>query len=163
MARCLESVCADAAPRPVSTAQDVLAKLTPRIKRRAFLTAVASSSIAASGGRAASAAPIDIFGSTESRRLAAVRVSDFRPHVGEWFRLRAESGHWRAARLVAAEDRCKQGGRRRPFSLLFQTGVDPMLTQQTYRVEHAQIGGFDLLLVPVGPQASVSRLEAVFG
>jgi hypothetical protein len=48
--------------------------------------------------------------------------------------------------------------RRAPFSLVFRGPQEPTLSQQTYKVEHGELGEFELFLVPLGPGV----YEAVF-
>ena len=55
------------------------------------------------------------------------------------------------------------GPRRAPFSLVFHGPATPILPQRTYRVEHGALGAFDLFLVPIGPDRTGMRYEAVFG
>ena len=49
-----------------------------------------------------------------------------------------------------------------PFSLLFLGPSELGLSQGTYRLEHAQLGIFDLFIVPVGVQGDQMQYEAVF-
>ncbi len=48
------------------------------------------------------------------------------------------------------------------FSLFFEGPVDAPLPQQSYPLEHNQMGAFDIFLVPVGRASSGFRYEAVF-
>jgi uncharacterized protein DUF6916 len=50
------------------------------------------------------------------------------------------------------------GDGRAPFSIVFSGPQEQTLPQQTYKVEHDELGEFDLFLVPLGP----GRYEAVF-
>jgi hypothetical protein len=54
-------------------------------------------------------------------------------------------------------------GEREPFSLVFRAPVHAPREQGTYRIEHPELGAFDLFLVPIGADAEGVRLEAVFG
>jgi hypothetical protein len=49
------------------------------------------------------------------------------------------------------------------FSLLFHAPDLRLVPQQTFRVEHAQLGDFPMFLVPLGPDEQGMRYEAVFG
>jgi hypothetical protein len=40
--------------------------------------------------------------------------------------------------------------------------MQPVLPQRIYHLEHPEVGGFDLFLVPVGPNAQGMQYEAVF-
>ncbi len=53
-------------------------------------------------------------------------------------------------------------GRGRPFSIVFRGPGDILLPQAIYRVEHDQIGTFDLFIVPIGRDTAGLRYEAVF-
>ena len=66
--------------------------------------------------------------------------------------------------LVLAEcTRLGDGGTARvPFSLVFRGPVDPVLPQRTYPLRHAELGAFELFLVPVGRDATGTSYEAVF-
>lgn len=48
------------------------------------------------------------------------------------------------------------------FSILFHGPAEPMLPQQTYTIEHPQMGNFDLFLVPIGADQEKVQYEAVF-
>ena len=48
------------------------------------------------------------------------------------------------------------------FSLLFTGPAEPRLGQQTYGIEHPEMGSFDLFLVPVGADENRTSYEAVF-
>lgn len=48
------------------------------------------------------------------------------------------------------------------FSAFFRGPANRYLAQQTYSIEHEQMGAFDLFLVPVSRDESGLRYEAVF-
>ncbi len=48
------------------------------------------------------------------------------------------------------------------FSLIFRAAREPVLPQRTYHVEHETLGSMDLFLVPIGPDDSGMRYQAVF-
>jgi hypothetical protein len=48
------------------------------------------------------------------------------------------------------------------FSAFFRGPVDRFLRQQTYSIEHEQMGAFELFLVPVSQGHDGFRYEAVF-
>ena len=51
---------------------------------------------------------------------------------------------------------------RAPFSLHFLGPVSPQyLVQHSYRLEHEQMGAFDLFIVPLGPESGRMRYEAI--
>jgi hypothetical protein len=49
------------------------------------------------------------------------------------------------------------------FSLIFRDVNGPALPQNTYRVEHAELGVFPLFLVPIGPKRGEVSYQAIFG
>lgn len=54
----------------------------------------------------------------------------------------------------------ERGGER--FSLIFRGPVETYLPQSTYRMEHAEIGAFDLFIVPVRRDDAGLYYEAIF-
>jgi hypothetical protein len=56
----------------------------------------------------------------------------------------------------------RESPRQERFSLLFRGPLDKPLPQFLYRMEHEQIGVFELFLVPVGQDDSGLHYEAVF-
>jgi hypothetical protein len=54
------------------------------------------------------------------------------------------------------------GPRKQPFTTLFRGPRNGILPQRIYKVEHDQLGTFELFLVPIGPDAQGMRYEAVF-
>jgi Domain of unknown function (DUF6916) len=55
-----------------------------------------------------------------------------------------------------------QPARREPFSVIFRGPPTPVLPQLIYRIENDSLGTFDLFIVPIGPDESGMRYEAVF-
>lgn len=55
----------------------------------------------------------------------------------------------------------EQGGMER-FSVYFDGPAEPFLPQHTYSVDHAQMGTFDLFIVPIARQQQGCHYEAVF-
>lgn len=54
------------------------------------------------------------------------------------------------------------GQERLQFSLVFRGPVTPILQQGTYRLSHAELGGLELFLVPLAPDAAGPLYEAAF-
>ena len=48
------------------------------------------------------------------------------------------------------------------FAVLFRGPQQPILPQAIYRLEHPRMGSLDLFLVPIGPDDTGMRYEAVF-
>jgi uncharacterized protein DUF6916 len=88
--------------------------------------------------------------------LEKATAETFSPHVQSKFRI--EDGpevQLEEVRTLGTES----DDQRAPFSIVFSGPQEQTLPQQTYKVEHDELGGFELFLVPLGP----GRYEAVFG
>lgn len=48
------------------------------------------------------------------------------------------------------------------FSLIFHIPAEQLLPQATYRMEHEEMGSFDIFIVPVGRAEPGFRYQAVF-
>ena len=97
------------------------------------------------------------------RMLESLTSSDFLERVGEEFRVAAGND---AVVLVLSEvtdlSRLESPSRRRSFSLIFRGPLRPLLDQRIWCLEHAALGRLEIFLVPIGPDASGMRYEAVF-
>ena len=97
------------------------------------------------------------------RMLETLTFGDFSGRVGEEFRL-GEAGV-AGLTLVEVTDLARPeapGPRRSPFSLVFRGPMKPVLAQRTYALEHASLGRLEIFIVPIGPDASGMRYEAIF-
>ncbi len=99
--------------------------------------------------------------------LETFTVATFAPHLRGTFRISVDAARYLDVTLIEATDLSsgsggKTVGRGRPFSIVFRGPRDILLPQQIYRVEHDDIGTFDLFLVPIGPDGDGLRYEAVF-
>jgi hypothetical protein len=93
--------------------------------------------------------------------LEALTAATFAPHRGERFRIvLADVPDFEVELIDVAEGAA--GASRRQFSLLFRGGPEPPLPQRIYRLEHAELGALDVFLVPLGPDETGQRYEAVF-
>jgi len=96
-------------------------------------------------------------------RLAEATAGDFLPHLATGFTVM--SGPDRVAILElreATELAPGEGGRRPPFSLIFFGPTDPALQQGIYALSHAELGDFEIFLVPVGANRESRRYQAIF-
>jgi hypothetical protein len=96
----------------------------------------------------------------ETRTLA-----DFEPYRHQAFVIQLESGQPYALELVELRDLGAAPGPafRKPFALTFRNPEKTAyLPQRTYHLEHEQLGGMDLFLVPLGPDASGMLYEITF-
>jgi len=95
--------------------------------------------------------------------LRSFTIETFAPLVREMFRIHPEGASPLDAELISAEPYGGQAaGGRAPFSIVFRGPPQPVLSQMTYRIEHAVLGSFDLFIVPIGPDETGMRYEAVF-
>lgn len=92
--------------------------------------------------------------------LAAVTQATFAPLMGEPFFV---AGLEPPLVLDAVREHAGQGGERTPFSLEFVGPAEPLLAQQTLRLEHAELGVLELFVVPIARDSGGARYEAVFG
>lgn len=90
----------------------------------------------------------------------------FTPHVNDTFDLKRDDGEDLGLELVEATPMGSppKGDRRHSFSVLFHCPEEQPLPQQTYAVEHGEMGELELFLVPVGPDEEKKGMlyEAVF-
>jgi len=102
-------------------------------------------------------------------------LATFADHVQDSFRLYPEASGTRSESptfelvLIEATDLSRPGQsrasgphHRAPFSLVFRGPGTPVLPQRIYRMAHAEVGEFELFLVPIGPDEQGLRYEAVF-
>jgi hypothetical protein len=84
--------------------------------------------------------------------LSTARPSDFTSLIGTEFRTTDDSGGAIALELVEATALPPHPGapRPEPFSLIFRGPADRPLNQGAYPLEHDQLGGHELFLVPIG-------------
>jgi hypothetical protein len=98
------------------------------------------------------------------RMPETLTLGDFFERVGEEFRV-AGQGAPVVFALVEATDLSRPGAPvrpRSPFSLVFRGPLSPVMPQRTYPLEHPALGRLEIFLVPIGPDASGMRYEAVF-
>jgi hypothetical protein len=90
--------------------------------------------------------------------LTELVTGTFEPLIGETF---AATPSYAGEPLELVLSSCDESAHARPdhpaFSLTFETSDPNPRTQQIFALEHAQLGRFDLFLVPIGP----TRYEAV--
>jgi hypothetical protein len=89
-------------------------------------------------------------------------VATFKDRLGETFRLLPDSGEPLDLVLVEARGLAKHSNTREPFSVVFRAPATPVLAQMIRRLEHPELGAFELFLVPIGPDDVGMRYEAVF-
>lgn len=97
--------------------------------------------------------------------LDKLTIEDFSGRVGETFRATAKEGRTLTLTLDSVDALPRPIGDqgREPFSLEFHDAAEDHVPQQTVAVEHDELGGFDLFVVPIGPGAGgLMRYEAIF-
>jgi Domain of unknown function (DUF6916) len=96
--------------------------------------------------------------------LEQATSATFEPHVGERFAVAPQQGEPFDAVLSSCAEApygSHAEARRAPFSLVFHADPDPGMPQQTCEITHEELGGFELFLVPVGPDERGMRYQAV--
>ena len=97
--------------------------------------------------------------------LESFTVDTFSGRIGEVFRIVLVDGAAIETTLTEARtwgEESARGHGRVPFALVFRGPMQPVLPQRIYRMEHADIGTFELFIVPIGPDRDGMRYEAVF-
>ena len=94
--------------------------------------------------------------------LASLTAEDFRAYLGARFAM--PSGPFEVE-LIEVSDPGTTGvtGLRAPFSIVFRGPLQPVLSQGIRHIEHNGLGELALFLVPIGPDETGMRYEAVFG
>lgn len=96
--------------------------------------------------------------------LDKLHSSNFRPHLNQPFRIQLTDSEPIDLTLMSVTElgQANKPETRRPFSLIFLGPVSQrFLGQSIYRLEHEQMGSFELFIVPIGPEAGRMRYEAI--
>ena len=88
--------------------------------------------------------------------------SVFEDHIHSPFELDRQDADPLVLELVEVADKTPSGFPGEQFSLLFKGTLDDYLPQQTYTLDHAQLGRLALFLVPVDERKDGYRYEAFF-
>ena len=101
--------------------------------------------------------------------LETFTADTFRPYIGDTFRIHRDVSQPLDTSLIEVTELGRKPAgaanarfTRAPFSIVFRGPRDILLPQRIYRIEHNQIGTFDLFLVPIGSDSDGLRYEAVF-
>jgi hypothetical protein len=94
-------------------------------------------------------------------------IETFSEHLGSPFRIHLDGSEQFDVELISATALGGSTGDevadlRQPFSIVFRGPGDLVLPQRIYRMEHDQIGSFELFIVPIGPDEKGLRYEAIF-
>lgn len=97
--------------------------------------------------------------------LESFTCDTFRAHLNQQFTVSVDDRSSHAMELVEATESPSNPGvdaRRVPFSVVFRCPRQVVLPQRIYRMEHADLGTFDVFIVPIAADAEGVRYEAVF-
>lgn len=87
----------------------------------------------------------------------------FEPRKGEAFKLEDEAAGEVELKLASVQGTGLQGkAPREQFSVHFHGPREPVLPQQIYHLENAEMGAMDLFLVPIARDEEGMIYEAVF-
>ena len=101
------------------------------------------------------------FGTTKS--TAGLNMTSFKSQLGTSFLINHQASKVKVE-LVDVSDfasRKQTAAGKEGFSLLFRGPQEATLTQDTYLIEHEQLGVFSFLVVPVGKNKRAPHYEAV--
>ena len=88
-------------------------------------------------------------------------LDTFTPHLNSTFRIKPEAADAFELQLVEAND-VGSTPRQEQFSIVFRGPHNPRLVQSIYRIEHDEIGTFDLFIVPIKQGQDGMYYEAIF-
>ena len=101
--------------------------------------------------------------------LERFTIDTFAPLAGQGFRLHVEGSEPLEMTLESVTEIPVSGWRpddtaehRKPFSLVFLGPPTFVLPQAIYRLEHHEVGTFEIFIVPIGRTAQGVSYEAVF-
>jgi hypothetical protein len=95
-------------------------------------------------------------------------IDAFADRTGETFTIHPDDARSLPVTLTEVADLTSTSGPgvfgrpRAPFSLVFHGPPDVVLPQQIYRLEHPELGSFELFLVAIGPDGRGQRYQAIF-
>ncbi|MBI5930061.1 MAG: hypothetical protein HY862_12185 [Chloroflexi bacterium] len=99
--------------------------------------------------------------------LDKLTSADFMPYLNQEFQVHYKEG----ASLLVVLDKVTElnanrslPGHRRAFSILFRAAPDAtvILHQHIFKIEHPQVGTYDIFIVPVGMDENGRYYEAIF-
>ena len=95
-----------------------------------------------------------------------VTVETFAGREGETFAIRFDDGTYEMT-LASVDRMPEEWGRtdvREPFSVIFHGPVEHLIPQDTWALEHDELGTLELFVVPLGPEGEDGplRYQAVF-
>ena len=97
--------------------------------------------------------------------LSTIKLEDFEPCLGQGFLVKPEGANSLELELAQVKplgSTDPAAGARQSFSLLFRGPLEPLLSQQVYRMENVAIGELLLFLVPIGPDENGMLYDVTF-
>ncbi len=94
--------------------------------------------------------------------LDLLTIAAFAPCLGEVFQARADGLALDLTLIEVKALRSRTGQPREPFTLLFRGPLAPLLPQRIHSLHHDALGALEIFLVPIGPDETGQRYEAVF-
>jgi hypothetical protein len=92
---------------------------------------------------------------------AVLTHEEFSKHLNTMFGIRLSEAQAIQAQLTEVSEHLISPRQER-FSLIFRTSNDVLIAQGLHRFEHAEMGPFDLFIVPVERNEGGTSYEAVF-
>ena len=96
--------------------------------------------------------------------LPALTYEQFEPFLNSVFQIKYDT-HTLELEFAKCEKLKSQAAnqvRREPFSLLFLGPPRPVLPQRMYNFDFGELGSLEIFIVPIGPDGSRMRYQAVF-
>jgi len=103
--------------------------------------------------------------------MSDITLELFEPHVGSTFQIVLDGQPVLDLTLAELEDLTVKDRLRSPavrersFSLIFHGPASPVYRQANYEVSHAELGGLQIFLVPIGPDTQARdkmRYQAIY-
>lgn len=96
--------------------------------------------------------------------MKLLMVEDFQPHVGTVFMGKISEGEvpFMLVEARALRDSAAPFEARIPFSLLFRNEAVLLFPQQTYTVQHPEMGDMAIFMVPIARESAGFLYQAVF-
>ena len=91
-----------------------------------------------------------------------LQAEDFEKQLNQPVRFSREDVDFEATISLVDRYEQKSLGERENFAVVFCTGTSEVRSQQTYTMEHPEIGTHHVFIVPIGPDDNGMRYEAVF-
>jgi len=88
--------------------------------------------------------------------------ADFLPYLNQTFVIQITPEQSHPVELISVTRVGRDNTTGRPFSLIFRGAPGVYLPQQIYPISHEQTGTLEIFIVPVQPDQTGMRFEAVF-